>query len=156
MGTDHDRTAHEKLALDTYIKLWRAANAVDSAVNEHLGDFDLTTSQFGVLEALYHLGPLQPGELGTKILKTSGNMTLVIDNLVKRGLVRRQRREDDRRCIDVYLTDTGSALVERIWPGHAAGIVAAFDVLSAAEQQQLARLCRTLGLAQRRDEGDEY
>lgn len=148
MATHYDGTAQEKLALDTYIKLWRASNAVDTTVNQHLSDFDLTTSQFGVLEALYHLGPLQPGELGTKILKTSGNMTLVIDNLVKRGLVERRRREDDRRCIDVYLTDSGSALVETIWPRHVAGIVDAFDVLTAEEQQQLGGLCRTLGLAQ--------
>lgn len=148
MGTHYDGTPDENLALDAYIKLWRAANAVDSSVNQHLSDFDLTTSQFGVLEALFHLGPLQTGELGTKILKSSGNMTLVIDNLVKRGLVSRQRREDDRRCIDVYLTDSGRAIVEQILPEHVAGIVEAFAVLTPAEQQQLAYLCRTIGLAQ--------
>lgn len=148
MGTHYDGTPKENLALDVYIKLWRAANAVDTNVNQHLTDFDLTTSQFGVLEALFHLGSLQTGELGTKILKSSGNMTLVIDNLVKRSLVRRQRREDDRRCIDVYLTDEGRALVEQILPDHVAGIVEAFDVLTPEQQQQLACLCRTLGLAQ--------
>lgn len=152
MGTHYDGTPEENLALDAYIKLWRAANAVDDSVNQHLSHFDLTTSQFGVLEALFHLGPLQTGELGTKILKSSGNMTLVIDNLVKRGLVRRQRREDDRRCIDVYLTDEGRALVERIMPDHIAGIVDAFAVLTREERRQLASLCRTLGLAQTNDE----
>lgn len=148
VGTHYDGTPDENLALDTYIKLWRAANAVDDTVNQHLSDYDLTTSQFGVLEALFHLGSLQTGELGTKILKSSGNMTLVIDNLVKRNLVRRQRRKDDRRCIDVYLTDEGKALVDQILPDHVAGIVEAFRVLTSREQQQLASLCRTLGLAQ--------
>lgn len=148
VGTHYDGTPDENLALDVYIKLSRAANAVDDNVNQHLSDFDLTTSQFGVLEALFHLGPLQTGELGTKILKSSGNMTLVIDNLVKRDLVRRQRREDDRRCIDVYLTDDGRALVEQILPDHVAGIVEAFSVLAPEEQRQLASLCRTVGLAQ--------
>lgn len=135
-------------ALATYVKLSRAADAVHNRVNAHLQQYDLTTSQFGVLEAIYHLGPLQIGELGAKILKSSGNMTLVIDNLIKRDLVYRERLPDDRRCIQIHLTQKGAELVAEIWERHAQGIVEAFAVLSPAEQEQLAVLCRKLGLAQ--------
>ncbi|MCB0123376.1 MAG: MarR family transcriptional regulator [Caldilineaceae bacterium] len=130
------------------MKLSRAADAVHNRVNAHLQQHDLTTSQFGVLEAIYHLGPLQIGELGAKILKSSGNMTLVIDNLIKRGLVYRERLPEDRRCIQIHLTDAGTGLIEQLWDCHAQGVVEAFSVLSAAEQEQLATLCRKLGLAQ--------
>lgn len=149
MGTHYQGTAAETAALDAYIKLSRAAESAGARINHHLGAYDLTVSQFGVLEALYHLGPMQVGQLGEKILKSSGNMTLVVDNLVKRGLVRRQRREDDRRCIDIHLTDAGRQRIEQIWPAHLTHVVAAFEPLTADEQAQLAALCRKLGLAQR-------
>lgn len=148
MGTHYQGTAVEIMALNTYIKLSRATEAVTTQINAHLNEHHLTLSQFGVLEALYHLGPMQVGQLGEKILRSSGNMTLVIDNLVKRGLVVRQRREDDRRCIDIHLTPVGEALIAGIMPAHVAQVVAAIGVLTAAEQEQLAALCRKLGLEQ--------
>ena len=100
----------------------------------------------GVLEALYHLGPLQPGELAAKILKSSGNMTTVIDNLEKQGLVRRHRREDDRRKVDITLAEAGRKLVEEVLPGHVSGVVAAFKVLSTDEQLLLQALCKKVGV----------
>jgi MarR family 2-MHQ and catechol resistance regulon transcriptional repressor len=75
-------------------------------------------------------------------------MTFVIDNLVKRGLVYRQRREDDRRCVDIHLTEDGRTLIHNIWPNHLTGVVSAMSALSSAEQTQLAALCRKLGLGQ--------
>lgn len=148
MGTHYAGTPTEVQALDTYIKLSRAAEAVTARINSHLSHYDLTVSQFGVLEALYHLGPLSVGQLGEKILKSSGNMTLVIDNLVKRGLAQRVRRADDRRCIDVHLTAQGAALIADIMPTHVGHVVAAMQPLALAEQAELARLCRKVGLGQ--------
>ena len=77
---------------------------------------DLTESQFGTLEALYHLGPLCQGEIGQKILKSSGNMTMVVDNLEKRGLVQRQRSQQDRRQIEVSLTRPGPSIDQGYLP----------------------------------------
>lgn len=148
MSTHYTGTDTERLALDAYIKLSRSAEVVSQNINDHLREYDLTLSQFGVIEALYHLGSLQTGELGAKILKSSGNMTLVIDNLVKRGLVKRRRREDDRRVIEVSLTESGQTLITKIWPTHLQGVVSTFDTLTAEEQETLAQLCRKLGLAQ--------
>ena len=149
MGTHYTGTEEERRALDTYIKLSRAAESVTQRINAHLRNYELTISQFGALEALYHLGSLPTGELGTKILKSSGNMTLVVDNLVNRGLVTRQRREDDRRCVDVHLTEAGAALVRSIMKPHVGQVVESLSSLSATQQEELATLCRTLGLAQR-------
>jgi MarR family 2-MHQ and catechol resistance regulon transcriptional repressor len=145
MPTHYQGSEEERRALNAYIKLTRAAEAVNVCVNAHLRAYKLTVSQFGVLEVIYHLGPLQTGELGQKILKSSGNMTLVIDNLEKRGLVQRQQRADDRRCIDIHLTTAGQALIEEIMPTYVAGVVRTFSVLTPEEQQQLGALCRRLG-----------
>lgn len=146
MGTHFEGTAEETLALDGYIKLSRAHETVTTRINAHLLDYNLTISQFGVLEALYHLGPLQPTQLAEKILKSGGNLTLVITNLVKRELVTRQHREDDRRCIDIRLTQAGQALIETVLPDHVAGVVVTMNVLTKSEQEQLSQLCRKLGL----------
>ena len=146
MPTHYPGTPEELRALDAYIKLSRSAEAVTAQVNAHLREFGLTISQFGALEALYHLGPMQPGELGVKILKSGGDMTLVIDNLAKRGLVQRERQEADRRCITIHLTEQGRELIAQILPEHIQAVVQTFTVLSAGEQEQLAALCKRVGL----------
>lgn len=153
MTTHYAGTEQEKLALDTFIKLSRAAESVNKRVNEHLHAHDLSVSQFGVLEALYHLGPMPVGQLANKILRSSANLTLVIDNLVKRGLAARERRADDRRAVQVSLTDAGRDLVAGILPDHVAGVVNAFAALSPDDQSTLGALCRKLGLAQREAAG---
>ncbi len=76
----------ETRALSTYVKLMRAAESITARIHRHLASVGLTLSQFAVLEALYHLGPLYQREIGQKLLKSSGNITMVIDNLEKRRL----------------------------------------------------------------------
>jgi MarR family 2-MHQ and catechol resistance regulon transcriptional repressor len=148
MSTHYQGTQIEKDALDVYIKLSRAAESVENQVNGHLKNYGLTWSQFGVLEALFHLGPLHQQDLAAKILKSRGNLTLVIDNLVKRSLVERERDACDRRFITVCLSEEGQQLISSIFPDHVAQVVEAISVLTPTEQQQLAHLCRKLGLSQ--------
>jgi MarR family transcriptional regulator, 2-MHQ and catechol-resistance regulon repressor len=136
----------EAMALNTYVKLMRAAESLTARVHKHLASAELTISQFGVLEALYHLGPLSQRALGQKILRSSGNITLVIDNLEKRGLVRRKRDRSDRRFFIVHLTGEGQKLIRRIFPPHAALIASEMSVLSAADQKKLGDLCKKVGL----------
>lgn len=146
MPTHYGGTEAEKRALDTFIKLARAAESVNTRINAHLSDYNLTVSQFGVLESLYHLGPMHQNELGQKILKSSGNMTLVIDNLCKRGYVERQRDTQDRRYIQVHLTDAGHTLIEQLFPQHVRRVVRELGGLTSEEHEELQRLCRKVGL----------
>ena len=135
----------ERLALSTYLKLTRASETLWNRLAPGLQSHDLTPSQFGVLEALYHLGPMHQCDLGARILKSSGNMTLVIDNLEKRGLVRRERSAEDRRVIRVHLTDAGERIIRRVFPVHADAITRRLAVLTQEEQRALGNLCRKLG-----------
>ena len=137
----------DRQVLSAYVKLWRSAHAVETAAHRHLADSGLTISQFGVLEALYHLGPLSQRQLAGKILRSSGNLTMVIDNLERDGLVRRERNDLDRRVMIVHLTPGGQDLIESLLPRHAAGIRELFGVLDPQEIAELARLTRKLGLA---------
>ena len=135
----------ERLALSTYRKLTRASETLWNRLAPGLQRHDLTPSQFGVLEALYHLGSMHQRDLGERILRSSGNMTLVIDNLEKRGLVRRERSVEDRRFIQVHLTEEGAHIIRRAFPAHADAITRQLAVLTPEEQRALGNLCRKLG-----------
>jgi MarR family 2-MHQ and catechol resistance regulon transcriptional repressor len=148
VGTHYDGRAAERRALDAYIKLTRATSSVEARLAPGLADVGLTPTQLGILEALLHLGPLGQRTLGTKLLSSGGNITTVVDNLERRGLVRRERRDDDRRHVTVHLTPEGRRLISKVFPGHVRAIVAAFSALTPAEQETLGRLARKLGLSQ--------
>ena len=136
--------SHKRLALSTFVKLLRATEVISSTVHGPLTDLNLTISQFGVLEALYHLGTMCQRDLAKKILKSTGNLTTVIDNLEKRKLVRRKRNENDRRYFDVSLTPKGENLIKEIFPEHSDRIVKEMDYLTKSEQKQLGLLCKKL------------
>jgi len=145
MPTRYKGSAKEIRALNAHITLERAANTVAAELLPNLDACGLTFSQFGTLEVLYHLGPLCQNEIAEKLLRSGGNMTLVINNLEKQGWVKRVREKNDRRLIRVHLTDAGRRRVEKILPGHVRAIVKAFRVLSARDQEDLRRICRRFG-----------
>jgi MarR family 2-MHQ and catechol resistance regulon transcriptional repressor len=110
----------------------------------------LTISQFGVLEALHHKGPLCQRDIAAKILKSTGNITLVIDNLEKQELVKRERTSEDRRYLTIRLTGKGEALIGTVFADVEAAIIAEMNALSQDEQEMLGRLCKKLGLREGR------
>ena len=149
VGTHYKGRPAEVRALDAYIKLVRATSSVGARLARHLASAGLTPTQLGVLEALLHLGPLGQRVLGAKLLMSGANITMVVDNLERRDLVRRERGGDDRRSVTVHLTPDGRRLISKVFPEHAAAIAEAFSPLTAAEQDELARLTKKLGLGAR-------
>jgi MarR family 2-MHQ and catechol resistance regulon transcriptional repressor len=146
MNTHFIGTEKEKLVLDTFIKISRAYNSVNSCVNKIIFANNLTESQFGVLEALYHLGPMSQKDIASKLLKSGGNITMVIENLKKRDLVSKVRKNHDRRFFLVSLTERGEQLVKEILPDHVALICERFGVLTNDELRLLGSLSKKLGL----------
>ena len=145
MPFPQSRRSQERLSLITYVKLMRAANAARTFASRSLAGAKLTLTQFAVLEALYHLGPMSLSDIAQKVLTTGGNLTMVVGNLEKQGLARRQRCPEDRRVLIVVLTAKGKALIRQIFPRHAAAIVEFLKVLAPEEQMRMGELCRKLG-----------
>ncbi len=145
MGTHFKGTKKEIHSLNSFIKLLRAADSVSSRVNLSLVKNGLTQSQFNVLDALFHLGSLSQRDLGKKIFKSGGNITMVIDNLEKQELVERERGKKDRRFFTIHLTKKGKALYEKIFPVQLEAIVKEFNVLSEYEMIELQKLCKLIG-----------
>lgn len=140
-----DRTT-SFIALNTYTKLVRAAESVTNRISRNMSAAGLTISQFGVLEALHHKGALCQRDIAAKILKSTGNITLVIDNLEKQELVKRERSSEDRRYLTVRLTGKGETLISTVFAEVEAAIVAEMGALTADEQETLGRLCKKIGL----------
>jgi MarR family 2-MHQ and catechol resistance regulon transcriptional repressor len=147
MGTRYKGTAAEVRALNAFIALSRAAGSVEARTQSVIAAAGLTEGQFGILEALYHLGPLCAADLARKVLRSRGNLTLVIANLERDGLAGRTTRAEDRRYRTVALTAKGRALVKAAFPKHARLVAKTLGALEPAEQDELRRLCRKLGKA---------
>ena len=140
----------DTLVLSTFIKLLRAAESVSARAHRHLSKVQMSFGQFAVMEALYHLGPMCQKDIAGKILKSPRNITMIVDNLQKRNLVRRERNLGDRRFLNIHLTDEGRELFEQIFPRHIECLKAEMSVLDESELKQLGDLCRILGTGRRK------
>ena len=147
MGTHHKGSKHERLCLDAFIKLMRAAGAIESLNVQSLTTKKLTISQFGVLEALFHLGPLCQRDLSEKILRSTSNLTSVLDKLEERDLVRRERSTEDRRYVTIHLSVRGRKVIAAILPEHLDLIVRRMSALGDRDLATLNDLLKRLGTA---------
>ncbi|MBN8219297.1 MAG: MarR family transcriptional regulator [Spirochaetes bacterium] len=145
MATKYQGNSEEKRALDLFIKLMRTHDSLENKLRHEFRDFKLTPPQFGILETLYHLGPLQQHVLASKLLKSAGNITRVLDGMQESGLIERRAEPGDRRSFRIHLTPKGKKTIEKIFPDFVAGIRTLFGALAAGEQEQLNQLLRKLG-----------
>jgi MarR family transcriptional regulator, 2-MHQ and catechol-resistance regulon repressor len=122
------------LTLSTLVVFTRAEHVIHKKEMETIKKSCLTPTQFGVLEALYNKGDLRICELIEKILTTSGNITVVIKNLEKDGLVIRSSDPQDKRSCIISITDKGKKIIEDIFPEHIKNIESIFNVLTDEEK----------------------
>jgi MarR family 2-MHQ and catechol resistance regulon transcriptional repressor len=136
----------QNAALKLWVVLSRAHEAVAKLAKLDIERGELSLTEFGVLEALYHKGDLTAGEVSERVLLQSGSLTYVIDKLVSRGLISRRACETDRRRTYLHLASAGNSIMRRIWPTHAAVIEMATGGLTAAEKRTVTRLLKKMGL----------
>jgi MarR family 2-MHQ and catechol resistance regulon transcriptional repressor len=132
-------------SLRLWIALARCYATVAREVSGRITEYGLTPPQFGVLEALYHLGPLSLGDLAGKLLVTGGNITYVMDRLEEQGLALRDRSGPDRRVVLARLTPDGAKMVRDVFPGHAAFIEELAEPLDGGERDALRNLLKKWG-----------
>jgi MarR family transcriptional regulator, 2-MHQ and catechol-resistance regulon repressor len=145
MPTHYKGCQEAERALSAYINLIRASDSIAAKASAQIENSGITLGQFAVLEALHHLGPMCQHTLAKKLLRSGGNITLVVDNLEKRGWVRRERQKDDRRMVRIHLTPKGARLIAKVFPEHAAAITKIMSALTEQEQEDLRRIAGKLG-----------
>jgi len=132
------------LNLKTLIVLSRCTRNVHKTEYKTIRAGGLTGSQFAVLEVLYHKGDLRVSEIIDKILSTGGNMTVVIDNLIKGNLVKRCTDPKDRRVNLISITEGGRSLISEIFPKHLENINKILSNLTSEEKKSLINLLKKL------------
>ncbi|WP_054956429.1 MarR family winged helix-turn-helix transcriptional regulator [Paenibacillus dakarensis] len=140
-----DNHEHEDLSLYLLVVLSRAYNSVMAHSNRSIQSHGLNSTEFGVLDVLYHKGPQPLQKIGEKVLISSGNITYVVDKLQKKNLLVRRASAEDRRVIYAELTEEGTRLFENIFASHKEKIMKAVSGLSDEEKRQASILLRKLG-----------
>ena len=135
-------------AVDAYRDLRRAVAKLAVLHDNQLRGFELTATQFALLEALLCDGPATLTEIAGKILCTQSNATVVAGNCARRGWIALRDHESDRRKLKAHLTPEGRRLIARVFPLYAKMVRAQMCALSFAQQEVLSRLCQKL------EEGD--
>ena len=129
-----------------FLVLWKAARAVGSYAQKSITDLEIGDSDFAVLEALLHKGPLPVNEIGRRVLLTSGSMTVAVDRLEQKGLVERRAHGSDRRARIVHLTKEGRKLITRAYAQHAEDLERLVSAsLTAKERATLIGLLKKIG-----------
>ena len=129
-----------------FLVLWKAARAAQGYAEKSISELEMCGSDFAVLEALLHKGPLPINEIGKKVLLTSGSITVAVDRLETKGLVERRPHGTDRRAKIVHLTKEGRKVITRVYANHAADMERlASASLTRAERKTLIRLLKKIG-----------
>jgi len=129
-----------------FLVLWKAARAAQGYAEKSISELEMCGSDFAVLEALLHKGPLPINEIGKKVLLTSGSITVAVDRLETKGLVERRAHGTDRRAKIVHLTKVGRKVITRVYANHAADMERlASASLTRAERKTLIRLLKKIG-----------
>jgi len=138
---------NEELSLKLLIVLSRAFHKVAERIKEDIRSHNLNTTEFAVLELLYHKGDQPIQQIGKKILLSSGSITYVIDKLEEKKLVSRKNCPRDRRVIYATITDEGKRLMDVVFPEHKKAVHHIFRVLTPEEKQVLISLLKKLGFS---------
>ena len=144
MRTLEELLEENKLDLKTMIVFRKAERTIRSIEQRVIKENKLTPTQFSVLETLYSKGKMRIQDLIDHMLATSGNMTVVIRNMVRDGWIKRETDPDDRRACIVSLTEKGRKKIIEVLPDHIRNVQKVMGVFSEEEQKQLQTLLKKL------------
>lgn len=131
--------------LKTLTILFRATHAFHEEIKKDVKNYGLSLSEFAVLEALFHLGPLSASSLKEKVLIAPSSMTYVMDQLESKKLVFRSNPQQDQRMVMLDLSIAGRELIEKSYPSHLSHMREKLDKLSPNEEIQLQNLLKKIG-----------
>jgi MarR family transcriptional regulator, 2-MHQ and catechol-resistance regulon repressor len=136
-----------------FLIVWKTYRALLARADASVKRINLCDSDFRVLEALLHKGPLPVNVIGKKVDLTTGSITSAIDRLQEKRLVVRKNHPDDRRIRVVELTTKGRRLIEKAYAQHKLDMEKAVRGLSREERVVLVNLLKRLGKASEEGSG---
>lgn len=131
--------------LKAVVVILRAAQAIQEVMKKDVSSLGMNTTEFAVLELLYHKGEQPIQMIGKKILISSSSITYVVDKLEQKGYVYRRACPEDRRVTFAVITDAGKQVMDQIFPEHEQHLEKIFDALSESEVREVIELCKRIG-----------
>ncbi|TVP96420.1 MAG: MarR family transcriptional regulator [Acholeplasmatales bacterium] len=131
--------------LKTLTILFRAHKAMLDVMRDDVRQHGISVTAFGVLEALYHKGPLDVKTITERVLVADSSMSYTLEKLGERGFIVREKNPDDGRGKIVKLTSSGEAFMAAIYPAHHERLRKRLDVLDATDEATLRVLLKRLG-----------
>lgn len=132
--------------LKALVVLMRASQSVQDVLRRDIKAYGLNTTEFAVLELLYHKGDQPIQHIGKKILLSSGSITYVVDKLEQKGLIVRKDCPKDRRVIYAVITHSGKKFIDEVFPEHEKTVDSIFEELSEEELEKVTQLLKKIGI----------
>jgi MarR family 2-MHQ and catechol resistance regulon transcriptional repressor len=126
-----------KIDLKIIIAISRANQAVFKKIEKSMYKNGLTVSEFGVMEFLLHKGKQPVQQIAEKILVTSGTITYVINKLIEKGFIKRERCKKDKRIYYVDLTEEGKRFIEKVFKDHEKFLSKLFGEIDKEDKKEL-------------------
>ncbi|MDQ1471372.1 MAG: MarR family transcriptional regulator, and catechol-resistance regulon repressor [Bryobacterales bacterium] len=130
-----------------WVVLARCHKSLSVLVERSIARDGLCLSDFMILEALLHKGPLTITEIQGKVLLASGSMTAAVDRLENRQFIVRKATGEDRRARQLHLTEEGRKFITTVFEAHYKELENWLSVLTAEEKRQAYALLKKLGLS---------
>ncbi|MFO7968575.1 MAG: MarR family transcriptional regulator [Candidatus Izemoplasmatales bacterium] len=131
--------------LKTLTIIFRTKDSVEKAIQKDVKNYGLNVTEFGVLEALYHLGDLPIKKIMEKVLITNSSLTYVIEQLEKKNYLQKRKSDQDRRSFILCLTKKGKSLMKKAYEKHEKNMRKILDDLSEEEEKTLQELLKKIG-----------
>lgn len=145
----------DNFSLKAFVVLMKASKTVEDQVKKDMTSYNMKTSEFTILEALYHKGKQTVKEISNTVLINIGSITYVIDKLEAKGLLKRIHCKDDRRVIYIQITDQGTQLMDEIFPKHQKVIENIFADINVEEKAFLIDILKKVGTTKSIEKGEK-
>ena len=142
-----ERSLNETSAAALWVVLARAFRSMQTFVERSIAALDIGLSDFMILEALLHKGPMAMSALCEAVLLANASMTAAVDRLEEKRFVERSADKQDRRVRLVQLTPEGTAVIKRLFTRHLKDLDEVMAAVTPAERAELRRGLKTIGLA---------
>ncbi|PAV28278.1 MarR family transcriptional regulator [Virgibacillus profundi] len=135
----------ESLSLKAFVVLMKSSKSVQEQIKKDISNYDMKTSDFTILEAIYHKGRQTVRQISEAVLINTGSITYVIDKLETKGLLERSACKEDRRVVYIQITESGKQLMDEIFPKHQKVIEEIFEDISAEEKKTVIDILKRVG-----------
>ena len=126
----------------------KAYRSMQVFVEGTMAEMGIGMSDFMILEALLHKGPMSMSQLGEKVLLANPSMTAAVDRLTRQGLVARRSPDGgDRRVRTVELTSCGRKAIRKIFAQHVEDLECIMRGLCPEQRASLRAGLKNIGLA---------